>query len=76
MEAVCGDIFWSSGLPSQFAESTNPEFYIGRNELGNVLESVRADLMREVILSRRFDIDINSGLDIEHKCDVDSREFN
>ena len=44
-----GDIFWSSGLPPRV---TKPEYYPGANQLGNVLESVRSDLMKEAIMCK------------------------
>ena len=40
VEAVMGDIFWSSGLPPRVADSTKPAFYPGTNQLGLLLESV------------------------------------
>ena len=57
IEAVRGDIFWSSGLSPLFASSTKPQYFPGSNQLGYVLESVRHDLMKEAVLSRQFDID-------------------
>ena len=53
---VRGDIFWSSGLSSLLAESTKPTYFLGRNQLGSVLESIRQDLLREAVLSEQFDI--------------------
>ena len=50
VEAVRGDIFWSSGLSPFFAATTKPEYYPGRNILGSVLESVRLDLVKEAVL--------------------------
>ena len=50
VEAVRGDIFWSSGLSPLLASSTNPAFFPGRNYLGYILESVRQDLMKEAVL--------------------------
>ena len=52
VEAVMGDIFWSSGLPPRVADSTKPAFYPGTNQLGHLLESVRFDLMKEAILGK------------------------
>ena len=49
-----GDIFWSSGLPPRVAESTKPAFYPGTNQLGHLLESVRFELMKEVILCKNI----------------------
>ena len=54
VEAVQGDVFWSSGLPPQLAATTKPEFFPGRNELGSILESVRLDLMKEIILGNQL----------------------
>ena len=51
VEAVIGDIFWSSGLPPRVAEYTKPAFYSGTNQLGHLLESVRFDL-KEAILCK------------------------
>ena len=50
VEAIMGDIFWSSGLPPQVAETTKPAFYPGTNQLGHLLESVRFDIMKKAIL--------------------------
>ena len=57
IEAVRGDIFWSSGLSPLFAASTKPQYFPGSNQLGYVLESVRQDLMKEAVLSHQLDID-------------------
>ena len=46
VEAVQGDLYWSSGLPPYLAETTKSQFYPGRNELGSILESVRFDIMK------------------------------
>ena len=43
------DLYWASGLPPRFIESTKPDFYPGKNHLGHVLESVRKDLVKEAV---------------------------
>ena len=61
VEAVQGDLYWSSGLSPYLAATTMPQFYLGRNELGSILESVRFDLMMEAVLSQTFlDISIEN----------------
>ena len=50
VEAVRGDIFWSSGLSPFFAATTKQEYYPGGNKLGSILESVRLDLVKEAVL--------------------------
>ena len=47
VEAVQGDLYWSSGLPPYLAATTKSQFYPERNELGSILESVRLDIMKE-----------------------------
>ena len=56
VEAVQGDLYWSSGLSPYLAKTTKPQFYPGMNELGAILETVRFELMREAILSREFEL--------------------
>ena len=51
------DLYWASGLPPRFTESTKPEFYPGKNHLGHVLESVRKDLVKEAVLVTLIDTD-------------------
>ncbi len=57
VEAVRGDIFWSSGLPPQLAASTKPSYFPGKNVLGRVLEQVRNDLMKEAVLGDEIEKD-------------------
>ena len=57
VEAVEGDIFWSSGISPQYVSTTKPEYYPGANQLGNILEAIRFDLVREAVLFE--DIDYN-----------------
>ena len=45
VEAVQGDLYWSSGLSPYLASTTKSKFYPGLNELGGVLEAVRLDLI-------------------------------
>ena len=59
VEAVTGDTFWSSGLPPYLAASTNPQCFPGSNQLGVVLESIRAVLMKEIVLSKLLGVDDN-----------------
>ena len=59
VEAVQGDLYWSSGLSPYLATTTKPQFYPGMDELGAVLETVRFELMKEAILSREFELDDN-----------------
>ena len=48
-------------MPPQLAATTKPEFFPGRNELGSTLESVRIDLMKEVILGK--ELGLNESFD-------------
>ena len=57
VEAVTGDNFWSSGLPPYLAASTHPQCFPGSNQLGVVLESIRGDLMKEIVLSKLLGVD-------------------
>ena len=57
VEAVTGDIFWSSRPPPYLAASTNPQCFPGSNQLGVVLESIRGDLMKESVLSKLLGVD-------------------
>ena len=41
------DLYWASGLPPRYTETTKPEYYPGKTQLGRVLQSVREDLVRE-----------------------------
>ena len=54
------DLFWASGLPPQVTSSTKPEYYPGRNTLGHILESVRADLVKEAVLLDLADPDTDN----------------
>ena len=57
VEAVTGDTFWSSGLPPYLAASTHPQCFPGSTQLGVVLESIRGDLMKEIVLSKLLGVD-------------------
>ena len=59
VEAIQGDLYWSSDLPPYLAETT--KFYPGRNELSSILESVCFDIMKTAVLSQTFlDISIEN----------------
>ena len=60
------DLFWASGLTPQYTTTTKPEYYPGRNELGRILESVRADLIKETLLLNLADNDLNNGPRTSH----------
>ena len=61
VEAVQGDLCWSSGLPPYFAATTKSQFYKGHNELCSILESVRFDIKKEAVLSQPYlDISIEN----------------
>ena len=61
VEAVQGDLYWSSGLPPYLAATTKSQFYPGRNKLGSILESVHFDIMKEAVLSQTYlDISIEN----------------
>ena len=76
VEAVMGDIFWSSGLPPRVAESTKPEYYPGANQLGHVLESVRSDLMKEAIMCKDIhEIDFPSQESLSTNTISDTTSF-
>ena len=49
VEAVQGDLYWSSGLPPYLAYTMKSQFYPGR-----ILESVRFDIMKEAVLSQTY----------------------
>ena len=53
-------MFWASGLPPNVTSTTKPEYYPGGNKLGLILESVRADLIKEAVLLDLADTDIFS----------------
>ena len=57
VEAVTVDTFWSSGLPPYLAASTHPQCFPGSNQLGIVLESIRGDLIKEIVLSNLLGVD-------------------
>ena len=44
------DLFWASGLSPNLSATTTPTYYPGSNELGRILEAVRADLIKEAML--------------------------
>ena len=51
------DLYWASGFPPRFTESTKPDLYPGKNHLGHELESVRKDLVKEAVLVALIDTD-------------------
>ena len=51
------DLYWSSGLFPKDTQTTDASYYPGRNQLGRVLEQVRADLIKEALLTKLMDID-------------------
>ena len=57
IEAVRGDIFWSSGLSPTIAASTKSEYFPGANQLGSVMTLVRDELTKEAILSTKCGLD-------------------
>ena len=65
VEAVQGDVYWSSGLSPYIASTTKSKFYTGMNELGGVLEAVRLDLIKEALLSREFELDNRTDNEIQ-----------
>ena len=44
------DLFWASGLSPNLSATTTPAYYPGSNELGRILEAVRAELVKEAML--------------------------
>ena len=48
------DIFWASGMSPRDTTSTLPSFYPGLNQLGNVLNQVRSDLLNEAAQEQQF----------------------
>ena len=56
------DLLWASGLPPVFFDTTKPEYYPGRNNLGLVLNSVRKDLVRKATISALNDVDSNDDV--------------
>ena len=46
------DIFWTSGLSPRLSASTKSDYYPGKNKLGEILESVRNDLIKEEVMSQ------------------------
>ena len=61
VEAVQGDLYWSSGIPPYLAATTKSQFYPGCNKLGSILESVHFDIMKEAVLSQTYlDISIEN----------------
>ena len=50
VKAVEGDMFWSSGLSPQCVSTIKPEYSPGANQIGNILDAIRFDLVREAVL--------------------------
>ena len=45
------DLFWASGLAPRLTATTKPSFYPGSNMLGNILDSVRRDLIKGAVIT-------------------------
>ena len=58
------DLYWSSGLSPKDTQTTDTSYYPGRNQLGRVLEQVRADLIKEALLTKLMDIDSPADTEI------------
>ena len=52
------DLFWASGLASRLTATTKPSFYPGCNMLGNILDFVRRDLIKGVVITSITETDI------------------
>ena len=52
------DLFWASGLAPRLTATTKPSFYPGSNMLGNILDSVRRDLIKGAVISSITETDI------------------
>ena len=53
------DLFWASDLSPRLTATTKKSYYPGSNMLGNILESVKRDLLQEVVLTSITDTDIH-----------------
>ena len=58
------DLYWSSGMSPKDTQTTDTSYYPGRNQLGRVLEQVRADLIKEALLTKLMDIDSPADTEI------------
>ena len=61
------DLYWSSGLSPKDTQTTDISYYPGRNQLGRVLEQVRADLIKEALLTKLMDIDSPADTEVFRK---------
>ena len=52
------DIFWASGLAPRLTATTKPSFYTGSNMPGNILDSVRRDLIKGAVITSITETDI------------------
>ena len=52
------DLFWASGLAPRLTSTTKPSFYPGSNMLGNILDSVRRDLIKGAVITYITETDI------------------
>ena len=53
------DLLWASDLSPRLTVTTKQSYYPGSNMLGNIFESVRRDLLQEVVLTSITDTDIH-----------------
>ena len=51
------DLFWASGWSPHDSSTTRPVFYLGSNQLGCVLESIRTELHKESVLVQQLSTD-------------------
>ena len=68
------DMYWASGLPPRYTLATKPEYYPGGNKLGQVLESVRFDLIRESLMEDLLDSDTVPLSPVPLLCDIVNSE--
>ena len=52
------DLFWASGLAPRLTATTKPSFYPGSNMLGNILGSVRRDLIKGAVITSITETDM------------------
>ena len=52
------DLFWASGLAPRLTATTKPSFYPGSNMLGNILDSVRRDLIKGAVITSITETDM------------------
>ena len=68
------DMYWASGLPPRYTLATKPEYYPGDNKLGQVLESVRFDLIRESLMEDLLDSETAPLSPVPLLSDIDDTE--